>query len=631
MCGICGIVYGERERLPDRFELTRMTQALGHRGPDDEGFTVEPGVGLGHRRLSVIDIPGGAQPMTDPNNQVSIVYNGEIYNFRELRAALESFGHVFRTNCDTEVLLNGYLEWGLGIIDRAIGMFALAIWDRRTEELFLVRDRLGVKPLYWSALAGEQGMVFGSELSALQACADVPSNLNRAAICSYLALSYISGETSAIERVYRVPPGCYVHWRRGGVPETKRYWDLAAIWTERAHARHDRTEVESEFVAQLQDAVRRRLISDVPLGGLLSGGLDSSIVCALMQEHTSHLETFSVGFKEATFDELPFARMMAEHLGADHHDTEMVCEAPDLLLEVAGHLDEPFADTSILPTYQLCRFARTRLTVALSGDGGDELLAGYPTHVADAIHRYVRHLPGPLLRLLAPLVNMLPDTRTKVGVIFKLKQFMRGAPLSPERAHASWRMLTDTAGLRRLVRDDFWSDDADPFSASMRAYADVPDLQPLDRNLYVDYKTWLVDDILVKVDRASMAHGLEVRSPFLDHPLVEYCSGLPARYKLRRFRGKYILGEVAASRVPDSIIHRPKRGFNAPVSHWISGPWRELVHDSLSESNLKNSGILNPAAVLSLLEEHQTGRRDHGMLLFNIVMLRLWQETRPAS
>ncbi len=601
-----------------------MTATLRHRGPDGEDFVIEPGVGLAHTRLSVIDIEGGGQPMSDETGAVTIVYNGEIYNYRELRGELENLGRRFHTQSDTESLLQAYLEWGIEFLDRVNGMFAVAIWDRRTEELFLVRDRLGVKPLYWSEFG--DGIAFSSELTALRKSGHAAGGLNRTAIGDYVALSYIPGEDSVIEGVRRLQPATYLHWRRGGTLSLHRYWNLAEIWSGASRNEQPDAAIEAEFLALLEQATSRRLVSDVPLGALLSGGIDSSAICALAMKSVGELATFSAGFKEATFDELPYAREMAQFLGTQHHDDIVECESPDMLIEIAGHLDEPFADTSVLPTYVLCRSARQRLTVALSGDGGDELLAGYTTHSADALHRTIRHVPSPFLRVASRLATLLPDSRSKVGTLFKLKQFMRGATLDSAGAHASWRMLALSDGLRDLIDPDFWSDDTDPFRTSTAAYNEVPDLNPLDRALYVDYRTWLPDDILVKADRASMAHGLEIRSPFLDHKLVEYCAGLPPRFKIRGLRGKYLLKRVAEQLVPKRIVQRPKRGFNAPVSHWIAGPWRELVNDVLSESAIRADGILNPSAVQQRLDAHLTGKRDHGFLLFNILMLCLWKK-----
>lgn len=601
-----------------------MKIALRHRGPDGEGTIVEPGVGLGHCRLAIIDLSTGAQPMSDPVGTVSVVFNGEIYNFRELRTELESTGHRFVTQSDTEVLIHGYLASGIEYVRKLVGMFAIAIWDRRTRELFLVRDRLGVKPLYWTELPGASGIAFASELTALRAGGFAPDALNRTAVCNFAALGYMPDVDSAIEGVRRLEPAHYLRWTRETGTSAHCYWDLGRIWRSTPLQSRPEANLAEEFLDRLDRAVARRLVSDVPLGALLSGGLDSSTVCALVARHTDRLKTFSAGFEQEAFNELPFARAMAAHLGAEHAEEVVSCESPDLLLEVVQRLDEPFADTSIVPTYVICRAARRRVTVALTGDGGDELLAGYTTHAADTLRRGLEWIPAALWRTGSRLARLLPEPRTKVGAVYKLKAFLRGAVLEPDRSHASWRMLALESGLRELFQPDFWSEDADPFAPSLRAYAQTAGLSPLDRNLFVDYKTWLPDDILTKADRASMAHGLEIRSPFLDHELIEYCAGLPPHLKLRWMRGKRLLVRSARGLVPARILRRTKRGFNAPVSAWIAGSWRELVCDTLGAGALQQGGILNGHAVSRLLKEHLSGRRDHGFLLFALLVLAIW-------
>ncbi len=607
-----------------------MKAALRHRGPDGDGTIVEPGAGLGHCRLSIIDLATGAQPMSDPGGAVSVVFNGEIYNFRELRAELESAGNRFVTQSDTEVLIHGYLASGIGYVRKLVGMFAIAVWDRRTGELLLVRDRLGVKPLYWTELPGAAGIAFASELTALRAGGFAFRALNRTAVCNFAALSYLPGADSAIEGVQRLEPAHYLRWTREAGTSTHCYWDLARIWSGTPPRDRPEAELAEEFLDRLDRAVARRLVSDVPLGALLSGGLDSSTICALVARHTDHLKTFSAGFEQEAFNELPFARAMAAHLGAEHAEEVVSCDSPDLLVEVVRHLDEPFADTSILPTYVVCRAARKRVTVALTGDGGDELLAGYTTHAADALRRGLGWMPASMWRAGSRLAALLPESRSKVGTVYKLKAFLRGTVLDPDRSHASWRMLALDGGLRELFERDFWSKDADPFAPSLRAYAQAAGLNALDRNLFVDYRTWLPDDILTKADRASMAHGLEIRSPFLDHELIEYCAGLPPHVKLQWMRGKHLLARSARGLVPERILRRAKRGFNAPVSDWIAGSWRELACDTLGATSLQQGGILDGRAVSRLLQEHLAGRRDHGLLLFALLVLAIWVPSHQA-
>ncbi|HJT75963.1 MAG TPA: asparagine synthase C-terminal domain-containing protein, partial [Gemmataceae bacterium] len=420
--------------------------------------------------------------------------------------------------------------------------------------------------------------------------------------------------------------------RRGGEPALRRYWDLAAVWQGRPRDGRCLEEIQEEFGDLLRRAVRQRLVSDVPLGAFLSGGLDSSTVVALMRQECPKVETFSIGFTEASYSELPEARRTAAALGVLHSDEVVRGDDPALLTEIASRLDEPFADTSVVPTYVLCRMARRRVTVALSGDGGDELLAGYVTHVANVLRRRVRWLPRPVRAGLRRAMELVPDSRRKVSAVFKAKQFLRGAELDACDAHASWRLLAGPERVRRLLHPDLDINGFSPLGPYRGAFGEVPGLAPLDRFLYVDYRTWLPDDILVKADRASMAHGLELRSPFLDHRLVEFCAGLPPELKLRGRRGKYLLRSFARGLVPDEVLRRKKAGFNAPVSQWLAGPWRALLGDVLSPAELRREGLLNPEAVGRLVTEHLGGRRDHDLLLFYLLMLGLWlrHAGRPA-
>jgi asparagine synthase (glutamine-hydrolysing) len=630
MCGIAGVVHADRTRPVDRDKLAAMTHELRYRGPDAQTFHVEPGVGLGHRRLSIIDLVSGDQPMTDPTGQVTVTYNGEVYNFLELRGELSAVGVTFRTTSDTEVLLLGYLTWGIdGLVSRLAGMFAFGLWDARDETLLLVRDRLGVKPLYWAELP-DGGLVFGSELSAVVASGEVRPTLNLSAVAQYLTGGYGQGEESMLCGVRRLPPATVLSWRRGGTPGIRCYWDLAGVWSGRERDRRELPVIREEFGSLLRHAVRQRLISDVPLGAFLSGGLDSSTISALMMQEAGRVETFSIGFEDASYNELPWARRVASALGTTHFDEVVRGQDPELLLEISSKQDEPLADTSIIPTYVLSRMARHRVTVALSGDGGDELLAGYFTHQADAIHARARRLPRWLVGGLRRAVGALPDSRRKVNAVFKAKQFLAGIDLDASDAHASWRMLLDAEAVRALLLDSGRLPDVSPFGLFRRAYEEVPELGTLDRFLYVDYRTWLLDDILVKADRASMAHGLEVRSPFLDHRLVEFCASLPAALKRRGARGKVLLQELARGLVPDAVIRRRKAGFNAPVSRWLAGPWRHLALATLDERALKEIAVLDPQVVGGLLDEHLANRRDHGHRLFIILMLVLWlRRVRP--
>jgi len=624
MCGICGIAYPDPQRTPPPGVLEAMTASLAHRGPDDAGYCGASGVSLGHRRLSVIDLEGGRQPMQLPQRGLHVVFNGEIYNYPDLRDELIAGGAHFKSRSDTEVLLHGYEAWGMEkLLERLAGMFAFALWDEHHRSLYLVRDRLGVKPLYWTT-DGRGVLYFASEMRAFRALPDTPSDLNRRAALQFFSTGYVMGEDAILRGVKRLNPGTWLCWKPGERILEYTYWNLARVWTDRQRKQMspDAAQVEA-FSGMLDQSVSERLLSDVPLGAFLSGGLDSSIICARIRAQQAGLKTLSIGFQEESYSELPWASLVAKELGTEHTEAIVQCESPDLLLDVARHIDEPFADTSILPTWVLCREARKHLTVALSGDGGDELLAGYTTHAADRLRRLASIMPGPLLASASLAANLLPDDRRKVGATYKLKQFLSGARLNPCDAHAWWRMLLRRDALKALIAADAWDDTFNPFAPFQRAWDVVPKLNPLDRMLYVDYKTWLADDILVKVDRASMAHGLEVRSPFLDHRLVEFCAGLPPHLKLSGLRGKKILRDAARGQVPAAVIARKKSGFNAPVSHWIAGPWRELVQDTL---RAKDAGMdmFNEGNIGKLLDAHMSQKRDQGFLIFGLLMFALW-------
>ncbi len=627
MCGICGLVYVDRSRPVDRAEIEAMTRCLRHRGPDDEAYFFGAGVALGHRRLRVIDPEGGRQPMSDSHGSLTITYNGEIYNFQALRDELSGLGARFRTRSDTEVLLCGYRQWGEGLLGRLVGMFAFAVWDAEHESLLLARDRLGKKPLCWAQLS-DGGLAFGSELSSLVANRTLRPRIDLDAISGYVALGYIPGAPggrTALRDVHRVAPGGGLRWKRGGRPEPFTYWSLAQVWQARPRDARPLEEIEVEFTGLLETAVRDRLVSDVPLGAFLSGGLDSSTIAALMRRQGGKVETFSIGFVEPSYSELPYARRVARALGTEHHDEVVRGDDPQLLLDIAARLDEPFADTSIIPTYVLCQSARQRVTVALSGDGGDELLAGYVTHVADALRRAAQRVPRFLRAPALWGARRLPESRRKLSTIFKARQFLSGVDLAPCDAHAWWRTIADAAQVQRLLPGASLPDGMPPsFGPARAAWGEVPGLGALDRMLYVDFRTWLADDIMVKADRAGMSHGLEVRCPFLDHRLVEFCCALPPRLKLRGGRGKWLLRRAARGLVPALARRRRKSGFNAPVAHWLAGPWREVAEEALRDSNLGAGSVVDAAEARRLLEAHVRGLANHGYLLFALVMLGLW-------
>jgi asparagine synthase (glutamine-hydrolysing) len=625
MCGIAGSLTWDR--AVDLAALDAMTGRLAHRGPDAVGVWAHGPIGLGHRRLSIIDTTtDNNQPLWDVAGELVIAFNGEIYNFQELRRDLMDLGARFRTHGDTEVILQAYLHWGESCLERFNGMFAFALWDTRRRQLFLARDRLGEKPLYYVELP-QHGLVFASEPRALRAHPAVSRTVDPVGLAHYLTHNYGLGR-GLLEGLKRLAPGHYLVCAEGWPPQQRSYWNLAAAYrAKRVFASEDAA--ADELLAMLDDATRLRLVSDVPLGAFLSGGVDSSAVVAAMARSlpSAQVHTFSMGFGIPSFDEVDQARTVARHLGLDHRDRVAEAEAADTIRAMIWAADEPLADTSFIPTYRLAAFAREHVTVALSGDGADECLAGYETYAADRLHRMLGWLPGPLARgLWRAADGLLPVSFSKVSLDYKLRHFLAALHLPLPRAHASWRNIVQPEQRAGLMQPD-WLDlladeTADTFSRVAGHFAAVADCHWVDQANYVDIKTWLADDILVKVDRATMAHGLEARPPFLDHRFVELTAALPADWKLKGFAKKYLLRRALRERLPHAVLYGQKRGFNAPVSQWLAGPLRGFALDALASPRLKD--YVRPDAVAQLWREHDARLRDHGLKLYGLTCLALW-------
>jgi asparagine synthase (glutamine-hydrolysing) len=632
MCGIAGCMrWSARD---DTTVVAHMIEALSHRGPDAGATVTDRGVTLGHRRLAIIDTSRSAdQPMQDSESGAWIIFNGEIYNFRDLRRELESDGVIFRTNSDTEVLLRGVVRHGTAWVQRLIGMFAFAVWFPRERELMLVRDRIGKKPLYYQEL--KDGLAFASELTALRRHPEVSSQIDAATLGQYLALGYTTTNRCIFEGVKKLPPGHILTVRPGGRPKLSSYWDLAAKLRDKSAFRTE-DEAAEALGATLDDAVRLRLIADVPVGTFLSGGVDSAAITESLcrQEPGADIGAYTMGFDVADHSEVDDAAETAALLGIGHHVFIADSEALQQIDRVAAFADEPFADTSMLPFYHLSAFARKRVKVALSGDGGDELFAGYPTYAADRLHELTRWIPSLATQTAAKLVDrFLPRQFGKVSFDYKLRRYLAGQGLPADRAHCFWRGLFDSEDLMRLAPGQEAIHAANPFDAFAPHFDMVADCHPLDRAMYVDIKTWLVDDILFKVDRMSMAHALEVRAPFLDHRLVEMAAGLPPEWKLRRFQGKRVLRRYLTRRLPAQILRRPKSGFNAPVSRWLEGSF------GIAAREVTMSGAIadwfDVSAIDALWREHLEHRRDNGFRLFALLCLALWlskaQNSAPAD
>jgi asparagine synthase (glutamine-hydrolysing) len=629
MCGIAGAVAGPGQQ-PDREAIARITRALAHRGPDAEGIVVDGAAAFGHRRLSVLDLSAVSnQPMRDATGRWLMVFNGEIYNYLELRAELEALGHRFVTRGDSEVLLEALKAWGADAVPRLLGMFAFALWDKQTGRLLMGRDRLGKKPLFYVELPGG-GLAFASEPKALAAHPAVGGRIDATALAQYLRLNYVPCNRSLFAGVLSLPPATVAEFEPGRGLRQRLYWDLAASFKDKARPASPAAAAE-ELRALIDDAVRVRLVSDVPLGAFLSGGVDSSTIVAsmLQQRDAASVLTFTSGFREDSFDESPLAEELARHFGLTHRTQTLDPATLDLLPAVIATAGEPLADTSALPMYFLSRFTRQSVTVALSGDGGDECFAGYETYVADRIHRWASVLPSGLRGSAHGVLDrLLPVNHRKVGLSEKLRRFSAALAQPFERAHSSWRDIFREPELAALMRPEWrqavghTADGALYEEYFAPHFAAVAGCDPLDQATYVDIKTWMVDDIMVKADRTSMANSLEVRCPLLDHRIVEFAARLPPELKLKGFDKKHVLKASQRGRLPDAVLDRKKQGFNAPLSQWLLGPLRPLAQEAIFSAPMRE--WFQESALQTLWNEHERMDRDNGLKLFGLMTVGLF-------
>jgi asparagine synthase (glutamine-hydrolysing) len=593
-----------------------MCDAMVHRGPDDHGYRADGPCALGHRRLSIIDLrPEGAQPMTNEDDTVAVVVNGEIYNFQELRAELEDKGHTFKSRSDSEVCLHLYEEEGVDFLDRLRGMYALALWDGNRKRLVLARDRFGKKPLFY--YVGADGLIFASELAALAASDRFERRANLDAIDAYLCLQYVPSPWTAYEGVRKLPAGCRLVCENGVVGEPERYFDLRFDRPRQGSLR-DLTE---ELHAQIEDAVRVRMVSDVPLGAFLSGGLDSSLIVAMMaRQSTEPVKTFSVGFTSKDFSELPYAKLVADQYGTDHHELVVQPDMASVIPEFVRHYGEPFGDTSALPTWYLCQYTRTGVTVALSGDGGDEAFSGYRRYSHSQTARALRRLPGPVPSALAKVIGSIPIAAAQqvrdYGRRLMQPEHVRFLGLAAHIPHED-RMAIYADRMRREYGVDRV---AERFG---ELYENATTRDPINRLLELDIKTYLTDDILTKVDIASMAHSLEVRCPLVDQELMVFAASLPGSVKMRGLTTKRILREVAKPLLPPSILSRRKQGFGLPIDRWMRDDLAPLSRDVLLDRTARERGIFEPNAVERLLRLHQRGE-PRGDQIWAMMILELW-------
>jgi asparagine synthase (glutamine-hydrolysing) len=619
MCGIAGYIEDESARSGEERAaiLDRMCRAIRHRGPDDQGTLVQGGVALGMRRLSIIDLAGGHQPINGCDRQVTVVFNGEIYNYRETQRELEARGHRFHTHSDTEAIVHAYEEYGAACVSHLRGMFAFAIWDASASALFIARDRAGKKPLYYT-LTPEGSLLFGSELKSLLEHPEFRREIDHEALDAYLTFGYVPDPLSIFRGVHKLPPGHHLTFSRGRV-KIEQYWDFQ--YDELVKERGEEDYLE-ELRALLDEAVRLRLVADVPLGAFLSGGVDSSAIVGLMARHMGQpVKTFSIGFHEDSYNELKYARVAARHFGTDHHEfivTPDICRIVD---ELAWHFDEPFADSSAIPTYMVSKMAREHVKVVLSGDGGDELFAGYTRYVVDRRRSRFARLPRFLRSgMMQPLSRRLPHGAWGRNYLHNVALDPIGRYLDSISVFTSLgKDALYSAELRSQLNGDEQA--AELFSAHL---ARVRSTEPLDALLYLDSKTYLPGDILTKVDRMSMAVSLEARTPLLDHKLIEFVTRIPASLKMKGLETKHIFKQAVRGLVPDEILDRPKQGFGVPIQQWINQELRDYIRDVLTEQRARERGYFKASYIDLLFEEHARARRDHSHQLWALFMLELW-------
>jgi asparagine synthase (glutamine-hydrolysing) len=613
MCGICGLVRLDGGAV-DPAPLEGMNETLRHRGPDSEGSLVDGPVAFAMRRLSIIDLAGGEQPLGNEDGSVQVVQNGEIYNFRELQAGLQRRGHVFATRSDTEVLVHLYEELGPGFVRELRGMFALALWDARRRRVVLARDRFGIKPLYYRSEGGL--LSFASELKALPR-----GDVDLDALTAFLAFNSIPAPLSIWRGTSKLPAGHLLVWEGAVEPRVERYARVAPAPADELRT-EDEAELAEELRARLRDSVRAHLIADVPVGVLLSGGVDSAALAALAALETSEpVRTFSIGFEERSFDELGRARLVAERYCTDHHELVVRPDAAELLPRLAEAFDEPFADSSALPTYLVSELASRHVKVALSGEGGDELFGGYYTYVADLLAPRLGGLAG----AVRPLVERLPSSSARTSFDYKAKRFVRGAQLPPLERHHAWKEIF-SADVRAELLAPGRAGRLDPLDVYRARYEETRGAPELARLQDVDLGVYLVDDLLVKTDRASMAHSLEARVPYLDPVVAQLALALPTRLKVRGLSKKRLLRRAVAPLLPREIVHGRKRGFSIPAAAWLRGELEPFARDVLAPERVRAQGFFRPGAVTRVLHDHVAGRDDLSRQLWGLLAFTLWHD-----
>jgi asparagine synthase (glutamine-hydrolysing) len=618
MCGITGIAALNGSPQPTHLQLKRMCDTLYHRGPDQEGIAILDGVGLGMRRLAIIDLNDGAQPIFNEDRSIATVFNGEIYNFRELRSQLEACGHRFSTQSDTEVIVHAYEKYGADFPRYLNGMFAIALHDTIRKTLILVRDHLGIKPLYYAY--DREYIIWGSEIKALLASDWIKRELDLEALSEFLTWEYIPGQATLFKSVRKLQPGELLEINLQA-PECKpkHFWDIP-----RAAEDEQLTAMEWQALVehQLQKSVQRQMVSDVPLGAFLSGGVDSSLIVTSM----GPAKTFSIGFEDQSYNELKWSQQVANHLGVAHVYEQIQPEVANLFVSLMHHLDDPIGDFSIFPTYLVSKLARQHVTVALSGDGGDELFGGYETYLADRNAKYYATIPQVVRRrVIERSLRSLKPTAQKKGFINKAKRFVEGLEHPAALSHARWRIFMGETLQQSLFTPAALAEIQTPASSHiLNLFDQAGDRSPLNRSLYVDVKSYLCDNILTKVDRMSMAVSLEARVPYLDPDLVELAFRMPDRFKVDQGHSKVLLKAIAARHVPKNCVYRPKQGFSIPIKNWLSTQFRPLLEEYLNVHSIRRQGIFQPHTIEQLKTEHLAGTANHSHILWSLIVFQAW-------
>jgi len=636
MCGIAGWanLTENKSSLEDKAVLHSMCNRMIHRGPDSEGLWLDESVALGMRRLSIIDLHTGEQPVYSEDRKILAVMNGEIYNFREIRQSLEKRGHRFETQTDTEVLPHLYEEYGEAMVEHLNGMFAFALWDLRKKKLLIARDRFGEKPLYYGIF--DRKLIFASEPKVLLENPHVKTEINLDAFRQYLSFDYVPAPNSIYKNINKLPAAHLLILENGEI-ETRRYWNLT--WRKPAIADAQSSvsnqsptikEASEQLKELLADSVRMRLVSDVPLGILLSGGVDSSAVAAFATQFSSEkVKTFSIGFEEDSFDESKFARQVAAHLGTEHYEDKLSVEkAADLISEIGTWLDEPMSDGSLIPTFLLSRFVKKYVTVALGGDGGDEIFAGYPMYFGHKMARVYDTIPRFLRSgLIEPIVNNLPVSTKNLSFDYKAKRFVAASKYDLVTRHHSWFGSFSIEQQNDLLSKDVSAQTStDIYKGAKDLLKTTDAVNEIEQMQFLDMNFYMAEDILTKVDRASMAVSLEVRAPFLDPRVAQFAASLPLEYKLKGNKGKYILKKAVEDLLPKNILRRPKKGFGVPIAEWLKGSLNPLLHDLLAPNRLKNQGLFNSDFVQKLIKEHEQNIASHHKQLWTLLVFQLWYE-----